>query len=367
MARIGVSRTHRTRLAEVAEARPASRAHPVAAKVLGLQRTAGNRAARQAVARRPARHTGMRKDKAIERYAAKAVKFWRRNGDLPLKYFAIYLGAAVNEELAAIGVPAVQVKVAKDESGPAAEFYASDWLMVLHPSGFTNREDVHTMGELTPEEAAGVAMTIYHEARHAEQNFRVARLFAAEHKALPFDMEEKAAGAATHAPLKGASALEMSEARDWRTNVAGEDSTYREAVSWWTSEASKAAKLARDVKADDAADVRDRLGRLLHGWSKPGGAEETVRSSLSAAKARKATLVVKDINRITAAFDRADKAFKALPETVTPADFKPLADALLELSKAVYAAYTDQPIETDAWDTGLAVYDAFTKTPAAVP
>jgi hypothetical protein len=36
----------------------------------------------------------MRKDQAIERYAAKAVKFWRRNGDMELKYFAIYLGAA---------------------------------------------------------------------------------------------------------------------------------------------------------------------------------------------------------------------------------------------------------------------------------
>jgi hypothetical protein len=70
---------------------------------------------------------------------------------------------------------------------------------------------------------------------------------------------------------------------------------------------------------------------------------------------------VKDITRITAAFDRADAAWKQLPEQVTPADFQPLAEALLELSKAVYAAYTDQPIENDAWDTGLAVYDAFTK------
>jgi hypothetical protein len=301
----------------------------------------------------------MRKDAAIERYAAKAVKFWRRNGNLPLKYFAIFLGAAVNGELAAIGVPEVRVVVAHDEAGPSAEFFASDWLIVLHPSGFTKREDVHTMGDLTPEEAAKVAMRIYHEARHAEQNFRVARLFAAEHKELSFEMEETAAEAARHAPLKKASALELREARDWRTNVAGEDSTYREAVSWWTSEASKAVKLAREVTAADAADVRDRLGRLLHGWSKPGGAEETVRSSLSGAKARKATTVVQDITRITAAFDQADAAWKALPEQVTPADFKPLADALFELSKAVYAAYTDQPVENDAWDTGNAVYAAF--------
>jgi hypothetical protein len=233
--------------------------------------------------------------------------------------------------------------------------------MVLHPSGFTKRKDVQTMGDLTPEEAAGVAMTIYHEARHGEQNFRVARLFAHEHKALTFEMEDTVAEAARHAPLDKPSALELREARDWRTNVAGEDSTYREAVSWWTSEASKAAKLARDVKADEAGDVRDRIGRLLRGWSKPGGAEETVRSSLSGAKARRATTVAKDISRITVAFDRAEAAWKALPEQVAPADFKPLADALLELSKAVYAAYTDQPVENDAWDTGNAVYDAFTK------
>jgi hypothetical protein len=308
------------------------------------------------VARRPTRETGLLKDAAIERYAAKAVKFWEResNKDLPTKYLAIYLGAAVNVELAAIGVPDVHVKVANDEPGPAAEFYASDWLMVLHPRAFTERKDVRTFHDLTREEVAGIAMTIYHEARHAEQNFRVARLFAAEHKALSFDMEEKAAEAARNAPrLKGAQ--ELREARDWRTNVAGEDSTYREAVSWWTTEASKAARLAHDVKAEDAAEVRDRLGRLLHGWSKPGGAEDTVRSSLGSAKARKAAPIVRDITRITAAFDRAEAAWKALPEQVTPADFKSLAAELLELSRAVYAAYSDQPVEKDAWDAGLAV------------
>jgi hypothetical protein len=308
------------------------------------------------VARRPERHTGLLKDAAIKRYAAKAVKFWERedNQDLPVKYLANYLGAAVNVELGAIGVPDVHVKVADDEPGPAAEFYASDWRMVLHPKAFTDRKDVRTFKDLTRKEVAGIAMTIYHEARHAEQNFRVARLFAAEHKALDFDMEETAAEAAHDAPrLKGAQ--ELREAREWRPNVAGEDSTYREAVSWWTTEASKAARLAHDVKADDAGDVRDRIGRLLHGWGKPGGAEDTVRSFLNGAKARKAGAIVADITRITAAFDRAEAAWKALPEQVTPADFKPLAAELLELSKAVYAAYSDQPVEKDAWDAGLAV------------
>jgi hypothetical protein len=334
------------------------RGGPVAARVLSLQRTAGNRAVGHVLARQ----TGLRGGEAIKRYARKAVAFWRRNHDLPLKYFAIYLGAAVNEELAAVGCKTVDVKVSEGSLGAAAEFVASDWQMLLNPKAFTDRPEAQTLGDLEPEEAATIAMTVYHEARHAEQHFRIARLQAGEHRELGFDMESHAAEEAAKAPLtaRTGSARELSEARDWRSDEIGDDATYREAVTWWVTEIGKAVRLAHDVDAEHAAEVRERVGRLLHGWGKPGGAEDTIRSHLGSARKRRASLIIKDITRMTVAFDRAEAAWKQLGEDAKPSDFKPLTEALIELDKAIYAAYGDQPVEGDAWGAGNAIFAAFT-------
>ena len=96
-------------------------------------------------------------------------------------------------------------------------------------------------------------------------------------------------------------------------------------------------------------------------------AEDYIRSHLSSARQRKVSLIIKDITRITAAFDRVEAAFKALPEDAEPSAFKALTAELIELNKAVYAAYTDQPVEADAWEAGNAVYEAFNKAFAAAP
>jgi hypothetical protein len=342
---------------------------PELSSVLALQRMAGNRAVSQLVSRKPAtkrrsapRQTGLRSSEAIKRYAKKAVSFFRRNPDLPLRNFAIYLGAAVNTELETLGVKVVRVKVDTGALAAAAEFDASSWTMFLNPAEFTHREEVRTLGDLTPDEAAKIAMTVFHEARHAEQHFRIARLLSSEHKALDFEMDADAAEAAGDAPLRGRA---LAEARDWHTNVAADDATYREAVTTWIAEVRKAAMLARDVDAKSAAEVRERLGRLIHGWSKPGGAEDYIRSHLGSARKRRASLIVDDITRIVAAFDRVEAAFKALPEDAEPPAFKKLAAELIELNKAVYAAYTDQPVEADAWEAGNAIYEAFNKAFAA--
>jgi hypothetical protein len=285
------------------------------------------------------------------------VSFLGRNGDGQLKYYAIYLGAAVNEELAAIGCPAVKVST-KGVIGGAAEFDASGWTMTLNPDAFSHRPEVSTMGDLTSDEAAFIAMTVFHEARHAEQRFRVARLQAGEGHEPGFEMDEDVAQAAAAAPLTG-SGREVQEAKEWRTNQIGEDATYREAVTWWLTDLRTAAHLAHDVDAHSAADTRERLGRLLRSWGKPGAAADVIRNHLASAQARKKAVIIRDVTRITHAYDRAVAAHGQLPEGAQPDEFKPLAEALIELNKAVYAAYGDQPIEADAWDAGNATYDAF--------
>ena len=337
---------------------------PALAPALKLQRKVGNQAVGQVVAPKRAtrpteRKTGLRRRESIERVARKAVIFLRNNPDAKLHHFAIFLGAAINTELDLLGIPNVKVQVSSVGAGTAAAIFdAENWGMVINPDSFTHR-GVETLGELTEDEAAIIAMTVYHEARHAEQRFRVARLQAAEGKEGPgFTTTEEVEAAAADWPLEGASALELREAKDWRTNTVGEDNTYREAVTSWQGDIRGAARVARDVEADHA-DVHERLGRLLKGWSKYGGAEEYIASHMESARKRGASVVMGDIKKITSAYGRVEAAYKKLDADSPPADFKPLAEALADLYRAVNGAYRNQPVEADAWDAGYAMFDAF--------
>ncbi len=353
-------REHRVAI-ETARRPSAPRAAP-AAPLLGL----GNHALARVLARKP-KPTGLRADAAIDRFVAKAVAFLARNGDGRLVQYALYLGAAVNEELEKIGCPAVDVSVSKDDFPAAAKFIASDWAMVLNPKQFSTRDGVATMGDLNADEAALIAGRVVHEARHAEQHFRIARLQAAEGQDAGFEMKEDAAAAAAAAPLdlsKG-NTQEVKEAKEWRTDEIGDDATYREAVTEWQGELLPLVRLAHAVTAKDAAEIRERLGRNLRGWAKPGHAADFVRSHLASAQARKATQVIADVTRITREFARTEAAFAQLPEDAEPAAFKPFADAFAELYRAVSDAYHDQPVEHDAYDAGTATFHAFEKARAA--
>jgi hypothetical protein len=341
---------------------------PALAPALRLQRAIGNKAVGQVLARAPARRprqTGLRRDDAIARYARKAVIFWLNNPDAGLQHFAIFLGAAANTELNLLGIPDARLKVSASGAGTAAAIFdAENWMIYVNPDTFTHRGDeVKTLGDLTEDEAAIIAMTVYHEARHGEQHFRIARLQAAQGEDPGFRLEEKAAAAAAADPLraKGADPLELREAREWYSVEYGEDATYREAVTEWQGHIRAMARLARDVKPDETADLRERTGRLLRAWTKHGGAAEYIRSHLASAQKRGATTIATHITRINAAFDVAEAAWRRLGEKSTPDDFKPLAEALKQLYRAVNKAYEEVPVEFDAHRAGDALFDAFHK------
>src|SRR5690349_510777 len=126
---------------------PVLRTDPGVAQVLRLQQAAGNRAVGRVLARRAVRQTGLRGEQAINRFVHKAQSFLGRNGDGEINQFALYLGAAINEELAAIGVPPVRV-VMFNQTPNAAEFDATDWTIVLNPDMFSPRRHATLMGDL---------------------------------------------------------------------------------------------------------------------------------------------------------------------------------------------------------------------------
>jgi hypothetical protein len=344
-------------------ARAPKPAHGSGSAVMDLQHTAGNKAVGQALARHRPAQTGLRRPEAIERFVHKAVAFFDRNPDGRLIEYALYLGADVNTELEKVGVPAVGVHVSKADNGASGQFFADSWRMELYPAAFTRREGVTTMGDLTPDEAALVAHTVYHEARHAEQHFRIARLDAAEGHAAGDELDAGVAAAAAAAPLTGrtGTAQELREAREWREIESGADQTYREAVTSWSFELHDAVKLAHTIDATNGADLRARIGRQLAHWTKDDQVAGYIRGHLADARSRKATRVAAEITHLDTLITAAQHAFAATPDSPTPQQWARFSDALLELFRAIDKAYRNQSIEADAYATGNAAYDAFEK------
>ncbi|HEX6024488.1 MAG TPA: hypothetical protein VFZ00_21035 [Solirubrobacter sp.] len=340
----------------------ARRPEPAADAVLRLQRGAGNQAVARVLARRAKqpKGTGLRDDAAIARYVRKAVIFWRNNPTAGLFHLANFLGAAANTELNWLGVPDVKVHI--NEYGPGGAFFHADgWYMVIN--GVTSDENVRTLGELNEDAVAIVAMNVYHEARHAEQRFRVARMRAGEGSEVGFPMDEDAAKAAAEAPLdpRKMSAQERREAKAWEANTLGEDALYRDAVMTWMGEVKTAARAARDVASDegrDPEDVRQTIGRSFTTWAK-NGALWAMRDHLPSARRRKNATIIADITLMDERFKAAEAAWRSIPSPASRGDFVQLATALRELVRAVDRAYHNQPVEHDAHEVGDAAFDAF--------
>jgi hypothetical protein len=254
------------------------------------------------------------------------------------------------------------VKVHINEYGPGGAFFHVDgWYMVIN--GVTRDENVHTLGELDENTVAIVAMSVYHEARHAEQRFRVARMRAGEGEEVGFPMDEDAAKAAAAAPLdpRKMPAQERREAKEWETNTLGEDARYRDAVMEWMDEVKSAAREAREVTSKDGRepeDLRKMIGRILTAWTNTG-ALMAIREHLPSAQRRKNATIIADITLMDQRFQAAESEWKSIPPQPARWDFVQLADALRELVRAIDQAYRNQPVEHDAHEVGSATFDAF--------
>ena len=339
------------------------------ATILNLQQTAGNRATGRFLARRTAtkpKQTGLRDDAVLRRFTKKAADFIARNGDGTLQQFAIYLGAAINVELGELGIPDVKVVTSKVDIPALGQFFAEDWTVVLNPKHFS-QHGATTMGELTADEAGVIASTVAHEARHAEQHFRMARLDAAEGKdPAASGLDADAAKAAADMPLDlrdARNAKAVKEARAWRSSRYGEDAIYREVVSSdWMEDLRVWSHRLDEATDQDAEDFRRRFGGLLAAWAKPGRAMEVLRTHLPGAVARKATSVIADLTRIVTQYATVEAVFAQVPQDAGAASLKPLAEAAKELYRSVTTAYRNLPIEADAHEAGQAAFAAFPGT-----
>ena len=141
------------------------------ATLLNLQRHAGNAAAARMLQRAPA--FGLAAPPATNEFAKTAVRWWQKYPGTTLANFAFIMVEEASRSLEKIGVPAVELDDAASTS--AAVFHSTTWTISVNVQATGHAPDTK-VGDLKPEELADFANTFFHEVRHAEQRFLMARL-----------------------------------------------------------------------------------------------------------------------------------------------------------------------------------------------
>ena len=122
--------------------------------------------------------TGLASEQEMRTYADKVWQLQHTWADLDIGGRTKAMSQAVNATLEKFGVPTVRVVSDNNNAmvgtSSSAGFTKNTWFIYLG-------SDL-TGPDVTPQKLAGAANSVYHEARHAEQTFRVARKMAYEKK-----------------------------------------------------------------------------------------------------------------------------------------------------------------------------------------
>ena len=423
-------RTHREPIRHRADPVPA--AAPTHHAVLNLQSAVGNAATTVLVQRllvqrtpphpRPAAAPvlqrpilvardadfGLRASAGISGYAGPAADFWRANPDVTLQDFGLHLMVEANKKLVANGVPALPAPVFLSRGRDAGGFARSSWSVQLDLARVAQGPLTTKIGTLAPDRIAEVTSVCYHEARHAEQAFAVARLVASEGGkdakaiATEVDVPEWVATAALGArgPMPARAAL--ADVRLWRAiGQAGKHSDY---WKWNEDFRGFAANVVKGFASPPPSGVDaiiaswEAFARTLASWQRDTLPFLDVKIAALTRRRRpdaSDTIVLRDVRKIHAAVGkvksanatlaaeinrfRARRANTRRPITVPQAtviqssfalDWLKLELAVRNLSIVADAAYEAYPHEADAYATGKAVEKVLldrTKVPVGTP
>ena len=401
--------------------------------VLDLQRTVGNAATTMLIQRMLAHRTtpllgpaaapvlrqpivvareaafGLRAKAAISGYAGPAADWWRANPTVTLQDFGLHLMVEANKALTANGVPPLPAPVLISGGRKAGGFARNSWSIQLDLANIAQGPLTTTIGTLAPDRVAEVTNICFHEARHSEQAFAVARLVASEGGkdakaiAAEVDIPEWVATAALGAkgPMPGGKAG-LADVKLWR--AIGQTGKHSDYWKWNEDFRGFASNVVRSFPSPSPSGVdaviktREAFAKTLASWQKDTLPFLDVKiAALSKLKRPDAadTVVLRDVTKIKAAVRKVVSADAALgaeitrfrtrrantrkPITVAQAtsiqstfeiDWLALEIAVRQLSIAADAAYEAYPHEADAYATGRSVEKAFlgrSKVPAGKP
>jgi len=376
-----------------------------------LQSRIGNRRVALTIGRglavqRAPKPFGMRESSQVSGFAALAHAYWKGNPEKTLAEFGIHLLDELNKQLAANGVPTLP-KPKLDSLRSAGGFVASSWTVQFNLAGTAQQPLTAKIGGIPADRISEVAGIFYHECRHAEQAFLVARWVASEAKgtktgkqiAAELDLHEPTADAALKAtgPLPGGKDG-LTTIKGWRAfEKGGEHYDYWE----WNENLQKfvanVIKSIPDPAPEGADGIRAELTKLaptFADWRKTTIAfADTKLTTLKADKGRDATddellrnltktrgalkkvmdaeaATLKQLGKLDARLKQAkkmtvDEAKLFQLEIASP--WFGLQAALAELAVVTGKAYEAYPHEADAYVVQRAVMKDFTAKNAPPP
>jgi hypothetical protein len=116
---------------------------------------------------------GLSEDKSVSDYTKKAREMWDNKGTKSEEDVAkAIVNDLINKRLATLKIPPIKVSVLSD-LGTRGSFSAGNWELKLDPLQFQPGK-FHDLRDTTA--------TIYHETRHAEQDYRMGQLLARQGK-----------------------------------------------------------------------------------------------------------------------------------------------------------------------------------------
>ena len=273
--------------------------------------------------------TGMATKVAIGRFVASSKEVEKDWAKLTPENRAKKMGGAAASELKKVNVVETGT-VLKDLGTTSGELDFTTWNLDLGKGPFSKTS-------VTKDDMAGMADTVYHEARHAEQWFRMARLVAGQGKdgtavAKSMYIPKRVADEAVKQKIDPkTTGQEADEAKAWHKSVYGSGAAERNKVLKGLGTLSKKVKDAR-TKLDAASKKTDEAEKAYKKLAKDAKAK---------AEAKAAALK---------AWQDAYKAWQLAYKAWENAD---------KARKENYQKYKNLPEEKDAWAVGGSVRAAY--------
>jgi hypothetical protein len=320
---------------------------------------------------------GLRNKARMGEFTRNIVGQRQSNPNMPIDKFVGYLMGQIQAALTNSGIPECKFEPANIDT--AGKFEAGPWKIFYNISAFTDHnEDIEKLGDLTSGELAWIASIFYHEARHADQTYRKARVLSKKGRSVVQLIKEvniplEVAEAAYRDELDEKGTLGQ-EAEMWSQAKEGgrfyeygkkvqkvleQTETIKEKMrsgdekfktlfsevddcmsSWKSFQQDFIPRCRKEVQAHLHQVMAAKSGAMLY-------------LDLSADYDRKVLWLLEDFEKTIAhllkAWEKKDKRFKSSIDFVFFVDD---VDALYQLAYVGYRAF---PHEDDAWQTGTEI------------
>jgi hypothetical protein len=334
-----------------------------------MQQQPGGMISRAPVGRIQRKGIGLDQSTVINEFVADGCQYWEKKGnkDKPVEEYIAYLMKQVNQALEAIGVT-VPCKYDFTGSDGTHFFMKRDWLVRIDLAYVTRDMDTATVGALTEDRAASLASTIYHEARHAEQTFRVARMLAGEGKDVQtivaeLGVYEPAAAEAKKNPLANSPETdqEFAQAKAWRNILTGDYEQYRIEVSVYDTFVSDTLELMRGATEETITTTWTKITDFMdyHFVSTDRFFKQEEKRLEGMQGDPTANILLQDAHIINIQNDQLAVAWAEVKDKPSLASVQMLMEPFSTLSSLLFRAYEHFPNEKDAFRVGGKVEEAF--------